>query len=168
LGCNLLLFSCIRPATTDTLSTVRLLLQAGADPYAVDRQGNSPLHHVASWMIEAESDSPTADLLLEHGALPNERNYSNETPLDIWTRQNERPGRILHPPIWRFTVVTPLMWWCARSIRRNQLPYKLLPESLRDYVSNHYWCSVYQLCHSVNWWSVITQCMDLFLNYWLK
>ena len=137
LGCNLLLLACNQLATTVTLSTVRLLLEVRADPNTIDEQGNSPLHHVAYWMRKAESDSPIANLLLEHGALPHERNFSNETPLDIWTKQNARPGRILYPPTWTFTVVMPLTWWCARSIRRNKIPYKRLPKNLRDYVSNH-------------------------------
>ena len=139
-GYNLLIAACRQQPTASTLAIIRLLLEVGADPNTVDERGNAPLHHVVLKMGEAsESDSPVATLLLEYGALPHQHNYSKKTPLDLWTRQNTRPGRIpLYPPTWMFTDVMPLMWWCARSIRKNGTPYKRLPENLKNFVSNHY------------------------------
>ena len=131
-GYNLLLMACNEIPHAGTLPAVRLLLEVGADPNTIDFRGNSPLHHVAFWM--KENDSPIATLLLEHGALPHQRNHSYATPLDVWTKHNWRPGKTLYPPTWTFTVVMPLMWWCARSIRKNGTPYKLLPGRLQDFV----------------------------------
>ena len=49
------------------LTLVRLLLDVGTDPNAVNEDGNSPLHITAYWMGD-ESESPLAYLLLKFGA----------------------------------------------------------------------------------------------------
>jgi len=130
-GYNLLLVACNRPPNAGTLTTIRLLLEVGADANVTDNKGNSPLHHVVRWTREApEYVSPIATLLLKHGALPHQRNSSNETPLDLWTMHNARPGTTLYPPTWTLTTVMPLAWWSVRSIRQNKTCYKKLPVPL--------------------------------------
>ncbi len=92
-GYNLLLVACNRPPNAGTLTTIRLLLEVGADANVTDNKGNSPLHHVVRWTREAsEYVSPIATLLLKHGALPHQCNSSNETPLDLWTMHKRETG----------------------------------------------------------------------------
>lgn len=128
----------------ESLRTVRFLLELGAYPNSVDKEGNSPLHYVVRWMIlmrETGSDSPLAELLLEYGAFPGHLNNLKETPGDLWKRlKSELKGKplISSPPIWTIGTVMTLTWWSARSIRRSGIPYRLLlPKSLRDFVSKH-------------------------------
>lgn len=131
-GYNLLLLACTQKPDAGTLAIIRVLLEVGADPNTIDIWGHSPLHHVVHWMKETtESDaSSIANLLLKHGALPHQRNYSNETPLDLWTKQNWKLGRTLYPPTWTLTAVMPLTWWNVRSIRLHKTPYNKLPDLL--------------------------------------
>ena len=94
---NLLLVACNRQPNAGTLATIRLLLEVGANPNTVDDRGNTPLHHVVFRMLKAsESDSLMVTVLLEYGALPNQRNYSKDRVLDLWTRQKTMQGRT-HP-----------------------------------------------------------------------
>jgi len=82
------------------LPLVRLLLDVGADPNAVNDEGNSPLHIIAYWMGD-EMESPLADLLLEYGADPGQVNLKKETPLGIWKRKYAGPGDgPFLPPSW--------------------------------------------------------------------
>lgn len=133
-GDNLLLVASDREPNNGTLSTIRLLLEVGANPTVKNRDGNSPLHLVAHWMGEAENDSPTADLLLQYGAHLDQVNKLQETPLDVWKKKQE--GRILSPPDWINTVPS-LACWSARSLRRNNTSNDRIPKNLRDFVSIH-------------------------------
>lgn len=135
-GYNLLLSSCSRNPTAVTIEIVRLLLEVGADPDAIDRAKRSPLYHVASWMEEGETNSPTADLLLKHHAHLDQPDNLQQTPLDIWKKKHERPERVLSPPAWMNPVLR-LFCWSARSIKRNRIPLKNVPENFRDFVSMH-------------------------------
>jgi len=133
-GDNLLLVASDRQPKDSTLSTIRLLLEVGADPTIKNRDGSSPLHLVAYWMGETESDSPTADLLLQYGAHLDQVNKLQETPLDVWKKKQE--GRILPPPAWMNTVPR-LACLSARSLRLCKIPYDQLPKSFRDFISIH-------------------------------
>jgi len=82
------------------LPLVRFLLDVGADPNAVNDEGNSPLHIIAYWMGD-EMESPLADLLLEYGADLEQVNLKKETPLGIWKRKYAGPGDgPFLPPNW--------------------------------------------------------------------
>ena len=85
-GNNLLLIACDRKPLLSVLPLVRFLLDVGADPNAVNDEGNSPLHLIAYWMGD-EMESPLADLLLEYGADLEKVNLKKETPLGIWKRK---------------------------------------------------------------------------------
>ena len=135
-GYNLLLSACSRKPSEVTLAIVRLLLEVGADPDANDRGGNSPLHLVARWMEEAETSSPTADLLLKHHAHLDQINIIGRTPLDVWKARHERSGRVLSPPAWMNPVLR-LSCWSAISIKRSRIPRNQVPESYRDFVFMH-------------------------------
>ena len=109
---------------------IRLLLELGADPNVKDLKGNSPLHVVST----CEYDSPSsADLLFEYGADRDQRNAMGQTPLDVWrSAQRRYPQRLA--PMWATGTVPSLAFWCARSLRRSQIPVDLLPNSLRKFV----------------------------------
>ena len=133
---NLLLAACDREPNANTLATIRLLLEVGANPNVRDSGGNSPLHHVAKWMKEAENDSPIADLLLKHRAHLDQSNRLGRTPLHIWKKKHEGSGRILSPPAWMNPVLR-LSCWSAISIKRSRIPRDQVPESYRDFVFMH-------------------------------
>lgn len=62
----------------DSAASIQACLEAGADPYARDAEGNTPLHHVAHNYPDA---GRKASLLLAAGADPNARNNQGKTPL---------------------------------------------------------------------------------------
>jgi ankyrin repeat protein len=62
-------------------SGIELLIAAGADVHAVDREGKTPLHSAAAnskWTGKAG-----AECLLRHGADPLARTNKGETPFDV-------------------------------------------------------------------------------------
>jgi len=107
---------------------IRLLLEVGADVTVKNDEGNSPLHLVSTHRFPS-----AADLLFAYGAQPDQRNLKGETPLDVWkSTQRNYPQRLA--PMWATNTVQPLSFWCARSLRRSQIPLDKLPESLRKFV----------------------------------
>lgn len=60
---------------------VTFLLDGGADPNAIDRYGETPLHSAAFW-----GDLDIADLLLSHGAKADVRSKAGWTPLHTAAR----------------------------------------------------------------------------------
>lgn len=66
------------------LEAVKLLLEAGANPNAVDKKGNTPLMIAASGLAgDAEREWHTVDCLLRAGADPSRRNHEGKTATDI-------------------------------------------------------------------------------------
>lgn len=74
----------IRAATGGTAEVVRLLLQAGADVGARDRDAMTALHRAAAW-----DDLETVELLLKAGADVNARASNGSTPL-MWAARVDR------------------------------------------------------------------------------
>ena len=137
-GKNLLISACHDPTNNaSSLAIIRLLLEVGADPNAKTNRGYSPLHLVAGWMDNRETESPIADLLLEIGAHLDSANILRETPLDVWKRiRCDIAEEILLPPTWMNPVLR-LSCWSARTIQRHKIPYDKLTKSDRDFVSIH-------------------------------
>ncbi len=72
----------------DRLKTVELLLKAGADPNAKDKQGNTAL------IVASSRGYPkVAELLLKNGAHLNLKNENDRTALDLATRNNREKVR---------------------------------------------------------------------------
>ncbi|XP_076435552.1 uncharacterized protein LOC143275371 [Babylonia areolata] len=71
-------FACLCSSHTASADITCLLLQAGADVNAVDRNGNTPLFYAVS-----NDHTDAADLLIRHGADVKARNERGETPLGI-------------------------------------------------------------------------------------
>ena len=61
-----------------SLDVARLLLDAGADPNAVEHAGYAPLHQAAE-----PGDVPLIRLLLNRGARPDRKDDQGRTPLDL-------------------------------------------------------------------------------------
>jgi len=115
-------------------STTKLLLQAGADPQAVDRAKNTPLHIIVSYK-KIVSDFLTLHAiimaLLESGAHIDSVNAASQTPLAasaigvaeiILKSQSEMSLKCL----------------AAQSIRKYNLPYQgQVPKSLESFIYIH-------------------------------
>ncbi|MEQ8174773.1 MAG: ankyrin repeat domain-containing protein [Syntrophomonadaceae bacterium] len=64
------------------VKTIKVLLDAGADPNARDREGNTPLTNAAGTYDYRDAPA-VVKLLLENGADPNIRNNNGYTPLKL-------------------------------------------------------------------------------------
>ena len=74
---------------------LRVLLEAGGNPDAVDRDGFVPLHFAADF--EFEPDSQVAiRVLLDHDAGPDRANNAGQTPLHLAARRHHSDLSILH------------------------------------------------------------------------
>ena len=83
------------------MSTLRTLLEAGADPSSVDLDGNSLLFNAVDVEVEVAQTAgrlPTAELtrlLLSFGADPNTRNKLGQTALDLAVVRGHRAASFL-------------------------------------------------------------------------
>jgi len=124
--------------------TIRLLLDAGADPNAVDGDGNAPLHVVAR--LPKELMDPGVRLLLESGAHLDRVNNSGKTAADIWIECNEMEGdqdeddeaRWKARPDW-CRATRSLSCLSARVMRSNEVSYSDgdLPATLNLFIGMH-------------------------------
>lgn len=90
-GTLLLNKACQDYYSTYYLASIRLLLDAGADPNSVDNLGNAPLHVVARMPQNyRELMNAAARLLLDSGAFLHRENKSGKTAADIWIERNEK------------------------------------------------------------------------------
>jgi ankyrin repeat protein len=70
----------------DTLKTMQLLLDHGADPNVLDDDGCTPLHDSSWWKKENYNEKGTVEgsrLLLDHGANIDAENNEGKTPLQL-------------------------------------------------------------------------------------
>jgi len=118
----------------ELFASVRLLLNAGCDPNAIDDDGNAPLHFCAQ--IDDRYSfgdlNITAGLMLDFGAQLSLKNADNETAID-WMILKDRRKRCQNHDEEKGTIGWILPNWCtelptltslsARVIRRNRIPY---------------------------------------------
>jgi len=79
----------------DLFATVRLLLNAGCDPNAIDADGNAPLHFLArigERYLNSDVNS-IAGLLLDFGTQLSLKNADGKTAIDLWILKNRRKRR---------------------------------------------------------------------------
>merc|ERR1719308_180479 len=115
-------------------STTKLLLQAGADPQAVDRAKNTPLHIIVSYK-KIVSDFLTLHAiimaLLEAGAHIDSVNAASQTPLAA-------SATGVAEIILKSQSEMSLKCLAAQSIRKYNLPYQgQVPKSLESFIYIH-------------------------------
>merc|ERR1712142_56882 len=115
-------------------STTKLLLQAGADPQAVDRAKNTPLHIIVS-SKKIVSDFLTLHAiimaLLEAGAHIDSVNAASQTPLAA-------SATGVAEIILKSQSEMSLKCLAAQSIRKYNLPYQgQVPKSLESFIFIH-------------------------------
>jgi len=115
-------------------STTKLLLQAGADPQAVDRAKNTPLHIIVSYK-KIVSDFLTLHAiimaLLEAGAHIDSVNAASQTPLAA-------SATGVAEIILKSQSEMSLKCLAAQSIRKYNLPYQgQVPKSLESFIFIH-------------------------------
>jgi len=124
---------------------VRVLLNAGCDPNALDADGNAPLHYLSQLNERMLNDfvSITARLLLDFGAELSRKNTDGKTAVYFWIQQNGikwrgSDGELIDwkLPDWCSELPT-LTSLCARVIRRNRIPHLGLPATLIPMIEKH-------------------------------
>jgi len=131
-------------------ATVRLLLEAGADPKASDEAGNNALHILAgAWLELPEEEAHLNELLADVirrckgccKANLYQVNANKETPSDVWRKQNnDGIAKILLPALNQVeTVVPPLVCLSAIAVRRTEMFYDAenLPLTLHPIIGMH-------------------------------
>lgn len=124
-------------------AAIQLLLQVNADPNAGDKDGNGPIHALASLrygngqehLIHRTADA--ARLLLENGAHLDRVNKDRKTAAQVWKETNgsqDLPNWLLMPE-----MVPKLKCLSASVIRSNNIAYTAatLPEILHPFVEWH-------------------------------
>jgi len=132
----------------DLFGTVRLLLNAGCEPNAIDDYGNAPLHFLAQIgerYLYSDVNS-IAGLLLDFGAQLSLKNADGKTAIDLWILKNQRKcrqnedeeGEIIGWELSDWCTELPtLTCLSARIIRRNRIPYLKLPTTLISLIEKH-------------------------------
>jgi len=171
-GPKLLLLACSRyrarilkkkTIKPNALATVRLLLQAGADPDGVDYCGNTPRHLLAD--TGNETAHPIGVLLLNAGAYLDRTNIEGKTAAQLWMEatnpqfwisleqyiaeyegreeeeigyeDEERGNEDDSLPDWcRSEGVPTLFRLSGRVIRTHQIPFGQLPEGLSKFITS--------------------------------
>lgn len=114
---------CVFPS----VPTIALLLECGADPNAIDHDGNASLHTAAA----SKPVKPAViQTLLDSGAHFDHVNYEKKSFFQIVKGQplHEIANPVRH---------TSLMCLSARVVRSHGLTYHSLPATLHTFVENH-------------------------------
>jgi len=138
-GLNLLHLPCSLPGSV-ALSTIRFLVELGADLNARNNVGDGVLHILAK-EPGSETKDATAQLLVDLGAHLDMANKDEKTAADLWFQKNT-PGKkgVADLPDWLQEGVPKLMCLSSRVIRRQKLPYDdgaIVPVVLIPFVSLH-------------------------------
>ena len=111
------------------LSTVRILIQCGADVNATNIIRNTPLHvFVSAWF---RCDEDILNFLCDHGAHLDCVNVLRETPIDIASRANTIQ-------LLKSKTQINLKCLCARLIQTNHILFHgKLSKSLIEFIEQH-------------------------------
>lgn len=139
---------------------IQLFLEAGADPNALNADGNTPLHCLLPknefqywltnpWDNPNEKDVPiirsnfiaSVRVLLDAGSHVDQSNRRGETILELLKRNRKMQQSFKAPfdPFLESVIdsVLPLTCYCAQSIRKNNIPIVKLPPTLQLFVRRH-------------------------------
>ena len=124
------------------MTIFQFFLDAGVDPNETDTNGQAPIHILAQH-IEIKGLSIMLKSLLNAGAHIDQATPDGETLRSILNQQQLQ----LHLPSYYpfesladnpLNVVHPLSCYCAKSIRKNGIPYEdQLPVRFHEIVSIH-------------------------------
>ncbi len=127
------------------LQTIKQILKFGADPNAIDENGQTPLHRLAerTHFTDMDESVPLFQVLLDAGAHLDAAGDNGRTVVSI-LKDNLKYRRgfnlfLVHPYFESlFNSVVPLSCFCARVIRRHGIPFEdRLPPRLKKLVSIH-------------------------------
>ena len=86
-------YGLLHVAAAANSATVKILLEAGANPLIVDDDGNTPLHAASMYAFNLIDGVNAVDVLLAAGVNPNARNEDGETAWDLVQEVLETGGR---------------------------------------------------------------------------
>ncbi|XP_068237591.1 protein fem-1 homolog C-like [Palaemon carinicauda] len=139
-GATLLHLACTKPfqgrscslikTTLPSLEVVNLLLETGANPRAIDHNGNTPLHVIA---MNEEFFKEIVDVLLSAGAHLDAVNRRKQTFASIRAQYGHSTDNQVDT-----MSHTSLQCLAASCIRRHDIPYKtILTPRLEEFVDMH-------------------------------
>ncbi|XP_046636782.1 uncharacterized protein LOC124315267 isoform X2 [Daphnia pulicaria] len=145
----------------DYQQVIRLFLEAGANPNAIDADGNIPLHCLLPkndfeywltnpWDNPNENDNipvirsnfiESVRVLLDAGSHVDQLNRRRESVLELLKRNRKKQQSFKASFDSRLDdvihSVLPLTCYCAQSIQKNNIPVENLPPTLQLFVRNH-------------------------------
>lgn len=158
-ACNL--FYVVEQKEPDYQQVIRLFLEAGANPNAIDADGNIPLHCLLPkndfeyfltnpWDNPNENDIPvirsnfieSVRVLLDAGSHVDQSNRRRESVLELLKQNRKKQNSfIAYSSDSRLddviNSILPLTCYCAQSIQKNNIPVENLPPTLQLFVRNH-------------------------------
>ena len=134
-----------RPDSFVCDNPLQWLLKLGANPNAVDENGQTPLHLLAGdrrdLLQEWSHWSVRTFRALVDASYLYSANDDGETVISILKKtllSIEESGEIAHPYFESLVnTVFPLRSFCAQVIRRNAIPFNRLPSRLQSFVAMH-------------------------------
>ncbi len=122
---------------------IEMFLEAGANPNAVDLNGNTPLHVLAMNLnADVEDTRKAAKLLLDSGCHFDQVNNYGFTALTLLRKiqsdDGYAPNANAYPSPFFEHVVLPLSCCCAQVIIKNQIPFEnRIPVGLNSFIREH-------------------------------
>ncbi len=133
----------IRHLRDVNVNTVPWLLKLGANPNAIDKDGQTPLHILAGdrYLVMDEGYVPFFRALVDADTHLYSANDDGKTVISILKKNVlyiEKRGGIAQPYYESLVnTVFPLRSFCAQVIRRNRIPFHRLPSRLQSFVAMH-------------------------------